>query len=206
MMSTITPGWILYPFPRSQPAFAPDHFPLQCKRRGRELLTRVKSPRPFFNMKQSSCNSPSENASATKVNIWSGDQINPENLIERVKFNNDGLVAAIAQQYDTNEVLMMAWMNTESIRETMRQGRAVYYSRSRKTLWRKGDTSGQEQYIHDVLLDCDGDTVLLKVDQIGVACHTGRKSCFYTAFRPPQGTAQIVADVLVDPNEMYGSK
>lgn len=137
-------------------------------------------------------------------NSWDGRTIDAEELINKVKFTSDGLVAAIAQQHDTNEVLMMAWMNEESLRATMKQGRVVYYSRSRKTLWRKGDTSGQLQYLKDVILDCDGDTLLLKVNQVGVACHTGRRSCFYTAFRPPNGQPQVIADVLMDPKKMYG--
>lgn len=134
---------------------------------------------------------------------WNGDGIDTEKLVNNVKFNDNGLVAAIAQQWDTNEVLMMAWMSAESIRETMLHGRVVYYSRSRQTLWRKGDTSGQVQHIRDMLLDCDGDTLLLKVDQKGVACHTGRRSCFYTGYRPPTGSPEVIADILMDPNEMY---
>lgn len=135
---------------------------------------------------------------------WNGDNIDSEELIRNVKFDDRGLVPAIAQQYDSGEILMMAWMSSESIRETLRQGRAVYYSRSRKTLWRKGDTSGQVQYVHDVLLDCDGDTLVLKVDQIGVACHTGRRSCFFVSYRPPLGKPKIIADVIVEPEELYG--
>lgn len=134
---------------------------------------------------------------------WDGSGVDSEILVSKVKFNEAGLVPAIAQQWDTREVLMMAWMNAESIRETVRQGRAVYYSRSRKQLWRKGDTSGQVQKLRDIVLDCDGDTILLSVDQLGVACHTGRRSCFFTAFRPPAGEEQIIADVLMNPNELY---
>lgn len=145
----------------------------------------------------------SDSGKAKMPDKWTGEGMNAELLISKVKFNNAGLVPAIAQQWDTGEVLMMAWMSAESIRETMRGGRAVYYSRSRKELWRKGDTSGQIQVLRDVLLDCDGDTVLVKVDQLGVACHTGRRSCFYTAFRPPSGEPEIIADVLMDPKELY---
>lgn len=136
---------------------------------------------------------------------WDGGNIDCEILLSKVKFDGNGLVPAIAQQYDSNEVLMMAWMSAESIKETMRQGRAVYFSRSRKSLWRKGDTSGQVQYIRDVQLDCDADTILLKVDQVGVACHTGRRSCFYFAYRPPFGEPQIIADVITDPGQLYGT-
>jgi len=102
-------------------------------------------------------------------------------LIESVKFDAKGLVSAVAQQVDTNDVLMVAWMNEEAIRATLKEGRAVYFSRSRQKLWRKGEESGNVQHIHEVLLDCDGDCLLLKVDQIGPACHTGRLSCFYRA-------------------------
>lgn len=137
---------------------------------------------------------------------WCGGDIQADALISKVKFNDAGLVPAIAQQWDTGEVLMMAWMSAESIRETMQGGRAVYYSRSRKELWRKGDTSGQIQVLRDILLDCDGDTILVKVDQLGVACHTGRRSCFYTAFRPPFGEPQIIADVIMDPRELYKTR
>lgn len=134
---------------------------------------------------------------------WDGSNIDPEPLISAVKFDAAGLVPAVAQQYDTGEVLMVAWMNAESIAETLRGGRAVYYSRSRKALWRKGDTSGQTQQLCDVLLDCDGDTIVLKVDQLGVACHTGRRSCFYNAYRPPTGELVETMKVLMDPNELY---
>jgi phosphoribosyl-AMP cyclohydrolase len=136
---------------------------------------------------------------------WDGTAIDSSTLIAAVKFDSAGLVPAIAQQYDSGEVLMMAWMNSDSIAETLRGGRAVYYSRSRKSLWRKGDTSGQIQVLCDILLDCDGDTLLLKVDQKGVACHTGRRTCFYKAYRPPKGTPLEIQEVLMDPNELYGS-
>ncbi|MEM6627101.1 MAG: phosphoribosyl-AMP cyclohydrolase [Pseudomonadota bacterium] len=97
----------------------------------------------------------------------------------RPKFDANGLVAAIAQDAETGEVLMLAWMNAEALRETLRSGRAVYWSRSRQELWRKGDTSGHEQHVEEVRIDCDQDAVLMKVRQTGGACHTGRKSCFY---------------------------
>lgn len=144
-------------------------------------------------------------AVAAAPGTWNGSDIDAEKLVSMVKFDKAGLVPAVAQQWDTGEVLMMAWMSAESIRETLRGGRAVYYSRSRKALWRKGDTSGQVQVLCDFFLDCDGDTVLVKVDQLGVACHTGRRSCFYTAFRPPSGNPEITMDVLTDPKQLYGS-
>lgn len=100
-----------------------------------------------------------------------------------VKFNSDGLVPAIAQDVDTREVLMMAWMNAESLEMTMREGRMVYWSRSRSELWRKGDTSGDRQFVREAWYDCDGDTLLFLVEQEGHgACHTGERSCFYRAF------------------------
>ena len=100
-----------------------------------------------------------------------------------VKYNSDGLVPAIAQDVDTREVLMMAWMNAESLEMTMREGRMVYWSRSRSELWRKGDTSGDRQFVREAWYDCDGDTLLFLVEQEGNgACHTGERSCFYRAF------------------------
>ncbi len=127
-----------------------------------------------------------------------------EALLEKVRFNNRDLVAAIAQQYDTNEVLMMAWMNADSIEETLVTGRVCYYSRSRHGLWRKGETSGQVQRLVDIRLDCDGDTLLLLVDQTGVACHTGRRSCFYRAVR---GSELVeLSKPSVDPKTLYGEK
>ena len=97
----------------------------------------------------------------------------------RPKFDEHGLIAAIAQDADTGEVLMLAWMNAEALDQTLATGRAVYWSRSRNKLWRKGDESGHEQHIVEVRVDCDQDAVLLKVKQTGAACHTGRRSCFY---------------------------
>jgi phosphoribosyl-AMP cyclohydrolase len=96
----------------------------------------------------------------------------------RLKRNADGLVAAVAQQWDTGEVLMQAWMDDEALHRTLTTGRATYWSRSRGEYWQKGDTSGNVQHVREVRLDCDGDTVLLKVDQIGAACHTGTRTCF----------------------------
>ena len=127
-----------------------------------------------------------------------------EALLEKVRFNKRDLVAAIAQQYDTNEVLMMAWMNADAIEETLVTGRVCYYSRSRHALWRKGETSGQIQRLVDIRLDCDGDTLLLLVDQTGVACHTGRRSCFYRAVR---GNELVeLSKPTVDPKTLYGEK
>ena len=120
---------------------------------------------------------------------------------EAVAFDRDGLVAAVAQQHDTGEVLMLAWMNREALDETLRSGRACYWSRSRGRLWRKGERSGQTQRVLSVRLDCDGDAVLLLVDQHGVACHTGRRSCFFTELGA-DGATQISAP-LVSPESLY---
>ena len=122
-------------------------------------------------------------------------------LIQAIAFDADGLVPAIAQQHDTGEVLMMAWMNREAVLETLATGRVCYFSRSRGRLWRKGETSGQEQRLVDLRLDCDGDTLLLLVDQKGVACHTGRRSCFYRAAR--DGAWREIADPQIDPATLY---
>jgi phosphoribosyl-AMP cyclohydrolase len=100
-----------------------------------------------------------------------------------IAFNADGLVPAIAQQHDTGEVLMMAWMNADSIAETLATNRVCYWSRSRGKLWRKGETSGHAQRLTEMRVDCDGDTLLLLVDQTGPACHTNRPNCFYRAVR-----------------------
>jgi len=101
-----------------------------------------------------------------------------DDLIARVRFNEQGLVPAIAQQYDSSEVLMMAWMNEAALRETIESGRAVYFSRSRGERWVKGETSDHIQHVREIAVDCDGDTVLLLVDQHGAACHTGDRTCF----------------------------
>jgi phosphoribosyl-AMP cyclohydrolase len=124
-----------------------------------------------------------------------------DTLLGAIKPDAAGLIPAIAQQHDTGEVLMMAWMNAESLAETLATGRVCYYSRSRKALWRKGETSGQVQMLVDLRLDCDGDTILLLVDQQGVACHTGRRNCFY---RAPRGDALAnIAEPLMDPEALY---
>ena len=126
-----------------------------------------------------------------------------DELLALVSFNADGLVPAIAQQHDTGEVLMMAWMNRAAIDETLNTGRVCYYSRSRAGLWRKGETSGQVQHLKELRIDCDGDTLLLLVDQTGVACHTGRRSCFYRADR--DGTIATIMEVETTPERLYGS-
>jgi phosphoribosyl-AMP cyclohydrolase len=115
---------------------------------------------------------------------------------------NDGLLPAIAQDAATGEVLMMAWMNAESFAETVRTGRAVYWSRSRGKLWRKGEESGHAQTVRAIYVDCDADTILLKVEQAGAACHEGYRTCFFREVRP-EGL-KVVGDRLVDPAQVYG--
>ena len=136
----------------------------------------------------------------------SGDMGNAEaaltKVLDAITFNDDGLVAAIAQQFDTRDVLMMAWMNRDSITETFETGQVCYFSRSRGKLWRKGESSGQTQALKDFRWDCDADTVLVLVDQVGVACHTGRGNCFFNAVR--DGKPAIIADVEIDPDDLYG--
>ncbi|KFI51767.1 phosphoribosyl-AMP cyclohydrolase [Bifidobacterium biavatii] len=99
-------------------------------------------------------------------------------IAERLKRDAKGLVAAVIQQYDTHEVLMVGYMNDEALRRTLTTGRVTFWSRSRQEYWRKGDTSGHMQYVKSVSLDCDGDALLVEVDQVGAACHTGKRSCF----------------------------
>lgn len=123
-------------------------------------------------------------------------------ILDLIRFDANGLVPAIAQQHDTGEVLMMAWMNRDAVQETLATGRACYWSRSRSSLWRKGESSGQVQSLKEMRVDCDGDTLLLLVDQSGVACHTGRRSCFY---RSARGNAvETILDVEVPPEKLYG--
>ena len=124
-----------------------------------------------------------------------------DSAIKIINFNSDGLVPAIAQQHDTGEVLMMAWMNRESITETLKNGLVCYYSRTRKKLWRKGEVSGHTQSLKDFRIDCDGDTILLLVQQIGVACHTGRPNCFFNSV--VTDGIKVITDVKIDPKDMY---
>jgi phosphoribosyl-AMP cyclohydrolase len=104
-------------------------------------------------------------------------------VLAALSFDRDGLVAAVAQQHDTGEVLMLAWMNRDAVKETLETGRVCYWSRSRRSLWRKGETSGHGQSLVELRVDCDGDALLLRVDQTGPACHTGEHSCFFRAAR-----------------------
>ncbi|WP_211826406.1 phosphoribosyl-AMP cyclohydrolase [Kistimonas asteriae] len=123
--------------------------------------------------------------------------------LDAVRWNEDGLVPAIAQDAVTGRVLMMAWMNPESLALSVQEKRAVYWSRSRQSLWRKGESSGHVQQLKDIQLDCDGDTLLLKVTQLGgIACHTGRESCFYRSLS--EGDWQEKEPVLQSPEQIYG--
>lgn len=129
---------------------------------------------------------------------------------DEVNWDERGLVTAIAQDAQTGRVLMVAWMNREALTETATTGQAVYYSRSRQRLWRKGEESGHAQRVHDIRLDCDGDVILLMVEQIGgIACHTGRSSCLYRRLESSgsaERTWSVVDPVLKDPATMYPSK
>ncbi|RBI69204.1 phosphoribosyl-AMP cyclohydrolase [Vreelandella sulfidaeris] len=129
---------------------------------------------------------------------------NVATLLAAVRFNADGLIPTIAQQHDSKEVLMMAWMNRQALDETLATQRVCYYSRSRGKLWRKGESSGQQQQLVSAALDCDGDTLLLQVEQTGPACHTGRRSCFYIGVDQEQ--ASITSTPLINPDELYGNK
>lgn len=123
--------------------------------------------------------------------------------LDQVAWDAQGLIPAIAQQAQTGEVLMMAWMNREALAETAHSGVAVYYSRSRDRLWRKGETSGHTQRVHRIRLDCDADVVLLEVEQLGgIACHTGRRSCFYRELVDHKW--EEAAPVIKDPESIYG--
>jgi len=127
--------------------------------------------------------------------------MNLTETLDTLKYNSDGLIPAIAQQHDTHEVLMMAWMNRTSIEETLETGRVCYWSRSRNRFWRKGESSGQMQVLKEFRIDCDADTILLLVDQTGPACHTGRRSCFYNKVAGDQ--VVIDREVLIDPSKLY---
>lgn len=125
-------------------------------------------------------------------------------LIAAIRFDDAGLVPVVAQQHGTGEVLMVAWMNRDAVRETLATGRVCYWSRSRRALWRKGETSGQVQALIELRIDCDGDTLLAVVDQTGVACHTGRRTCFYRSARGADW--QELVPVSRDPEALYGRK
>lgn len=124
--------------------------------------------------------------------------------LDEVKWSEAGLIPAIAQDYQSGRILMMAWMNRESLALTASENIAVYYSRSRAQLWRKGESSGHVQIVHELRLDCDADVIVLKVEQRGgIACHTGRESCFYRVFK--DGDWHTVDAVLKDPADIYNN-
>ncbi|MGZ0710877.1 phosphoribosyl-AMP cyclohydrolase (plasmid) [Coraliomargarita sp. W4R53] len=116
-----------------------------------------------------------------------------EDRVAAVSFDDKGLVAAVIQQWDTLEVLMMGWMDAEALRRTLTEGRVTFWSRSRNEYWRKGDTSGHVQFVRGARLDCDGDTILVTVDQVGAACHTGTRTCFDTIDLKPSNIAEHTA-------------
>lgn len=125
-----------------------------------------------------------------------------EQWLDEIKWTDDGLVPVIAQEVGTGKVLMFAWMNRESLKLTVETGHAVYYSRSRKKLWHKGEESGHQQVIHDIRLDCDNDVILITVEQKGgIACHTGRHNCFFKQYQ--DGKWVVVEPVLKDPKDIY---
>ena len=125
-------------------------------------------------------------------------------FIDGLKFNDDGLIPAIIQEEGTGRVLMMAWMNADSIRDTIETGKTHFWSRSRQKYWMKGESSGNTQQVKDLAYDCDGDTLLIQVEQIGAACHEGYKSCFFRSVKDGEG--EVTEDRLVDPEELYGKK
>ncbi|MCS6950755.1 MAG: phosphoribosyl-AMP cyclohydrolase [bacterium] len=124
-------------------------------------------------------------------------------FIERLKFNEQGLIPAIVQDAENGDVLMMAWMNREALQRTLETGKATYWSRSRQKFWVKGETSGHFQEVQGVYIDCDADVVLLKVRQKGAACHEGYRSCFFRRVDAETGELQVVLERLVDPEEVY---
>lgn len=129
---------------------------------------------------------------------------NTSSFLDDVRFDSQGLIPAIAQDHQSNEILMVAWMNRESLALTASENRAVYWSRSRQKLWRKGEESGHVQQIKEIRLDCDEDVIILKVEQLGgIACHTGRRSCFYRKL--VDGQWQTVEAVIKNPDDIYGS-
>lgn len=131
-----------------------------------------------------------------------GHRVELETILDTAGWNDDGLMPVIAQQFDSGEVLMMAWMTRQTLEETLRTGRVCYWSRSRQKPWRKGESSGQVQMLHQAWLDCDGDTLLLKVDQTGPACHTGRRTCFYLAL--DDKSVRVDTAPLMSAEALYG--
>lgn len=127
-------------------------------------------------------------------------------LFDQLKPNAEGLVPAIIQEQSTGRVLMMAWMNRASLEKTLATGKTHFWSRSRQRFWMKGETSGHTQQVKEVALDCDGDTLLIQVDQIGAACHEGYRSCFYRSVRESGAAVAITEPRLEDPDRIYGKQ
>lgn len=124
--------------------------------------------------------------------------------IDQLKFDQNGLIPAIVQDAATGQVLMMAWMNRQSLEETIKRGQTVFWSRSRKKLWIKGETSGHVQKVKDIAFDCDGDTLLIKVEQIGAACHEGYRSCFFRSVTEGGEGYRVTEERLINPADVYG--
>jgi phosphoribosyl-AMP cyclohydrolase len=134
----------------------------------------------------------------------SGFRVPLADALDHLRYNDAGLVPAIARQHDSGEILMVAWMNRTAIEETLSTGRVCYYSRSRGGLWRKGESSGQTQKLVGMRIDCDGDVLLLDVDQTGPACHTGRRDCFF--WRVDGDEVELDKTPLINPDQLYGKK
>ena len=127
--------------------------------------------------------------------------------LDNIIWNEDGLVPVIVQDILTNKVIMFAWMNKDTLKQSIKERKAIYWSRSRKKVWVKGEESGHIQYIQEILLDCDGDTLIIKVKQEGgIACHTGRESCFYNKIDMETGNLIEVEAIIKDPNKIYKDK
>lgn len=127
-------------------------------------------------------------------------------FIDQLKFTSDGLIPAIVQEQSTGRVLMMAWMNRASLESTIESGKTHFWSRSRKKFWMKGESSGHVQVVKDIAFDCDGDTLLIQVEQVGAACHEGYKSCFFRSARGHGESVDVTESRLVNPEEVYGKK
>jgi len=127
-------------------------------------------------------------------------------LLDQIKYNADGLIPAIIQEQSTGRVLMMAWMNQASLVKTVETGRTHFWSRSRKQFWLKGETSGHTQTVKEIAFDCDGDTLLIQVEQVGAACHEGYKSCFFRSVNATGDEVKVTEERLLDPAAIYGKK
>lgn len=127
-------------------------------------------------------------------------------VLDQLKYNGDGLIPAIVQEVGTGRVLMMAWMNRASLETTLKTGHTHFWSRSRQKYWMKGESSGHVQRVKEVAYDCDGDTLLIQVEQVGAACHEGYKSCFFRSIRGEGAASEITEAQLVTPESVYGKK